>query len=191
MTVDLIELSWLWAGRVLYSVSLGLKVRDTMEKIKLSGCFMHFEGISEQLSKVSRPRIKKFVECRSKWVKLDCQQAEIAASSYEKFDDESVGIYLQETETINLEWYHHMKCYKKFCDEEKIRRQAKKEDMKPCTSNEQPPGEPSRKLTRTSTVAANKTLPQKNKHVLPERCIICQKDSSWFSKDKVSYFLLF
>ena len=149
---------------------------------------MHFEGITEQLSKVSRQRIKQFMECRSKWVKFNCQQAEIAASSYEKFDYESVNLYLEEKENINLEWYHHMKCYKKICDEEKIRRQAKKEETKPCTSNEELPGEPRRKLSRTSTVAANKTLPQKNKHVLPERCIICQKDSSWFSKDKVRHF---
>ena len=31
-------------------------------------------------------------------------------------------------DSINLEWYHHMKCWKTFCDEEKIRRQQRKEE---------------------------------------------------------------
>jgi hypothetical protein len=28
-------------------------------------------------------------------------------------------------ETINLEWYHHMKCWKRFCDEEKRRKRRR------------------------------------------------------------------
>ena len=29
-------------------------------------------------------------------------------------------------DNINLEWYHHLKCWKRFCDEGKIRRQQRK-----------------------------------------------------------------
>jgi hypothetical protein len=39
------------------------------------------------------------------------------------------------TDTINLEWYHHMKCWKRFCDEEKIRRQQRKEEKGRVTSS--------------------------------------------------------
>jgi hypothetical protein len=42
-----------------------------------------------------------------------------------------------------------------------------------------------RKVTRDSCAQSNKDLPQRNKHVLPECCIICGKDSSWFLRDKV------
>ena len=38
-------------------------------------------------------------------------------------------------DTINLEWYHHMKCWKRFCDEEKIRRQQRKEEKEEGTSS--------------------------------------------------------
>ena len=31
-------------------------------------------------------------------------------------------------DSINLEWYHHMKCWKRFCDEKKIWRQQRKEE---------------------------------------------------------------
>ena len=52
---------------------------------------MHFDGVTEQLCKVTRERLKKFLECRSKWAKLKCQQAEIAKKSYENIDDGSVN----------------------------------------------------------------------------------------------------
>ena len=38
-------------------------------------------------------------------------------------------------DSINLEWYHHMKCWKRFCDEEKIRRQLRKEERGEGTSS--------------------------------------------------------
>ena len=58
---------------------------------RISSCFMHFEGVTEQLCQVSRQRLKKFIECRHKWAKLDCVQADIAKSSYNKFDDDFVN----------------------------------------------------------------------------------------------------
>lgn len=131
---------------------------------------------------------------------LNCLQAEIAKDSYDKFDDEFVNSYLAENtnESFDLEWYHHMKCYKKFSDEGKIRRQQIKEENGASTSKEkvaidhtchmEPAVEPSRKITvitRNSVKEPSKTLPQRNKHVLPECCIICGRDSSWFSRDKV------
>ena len=60
---------------------------------RISSCFMHFEGVTEQLCQVSRQRLKKFIECRHKWAKLDCVQADIAKSSYNKFDDDFVNTY--------------------------------------------------------------------------------------------------
>jgi DNA phosphorothioation-dependent restriction protein DptG len=48
--------------------------------------------------------------------------------SYENIDDGSVNSYMEKNpDTINLEWYHHMKSWKRFCDEEKILRQQRKE----------------------------------------------------------------
>ncbi len=118
---------------------------------------MHFDGVTEQLCKVTRQRLKKFLECRSKWAKLKCEQAEMAKKSYDNIDDRSVNSYMEKNpESINLEWYH-LQCYKKFCDEEKIRRQQKKEEKgegtssKTITSTKVPhvdvePIEPRRKL---------------------------------------------
>ncbi len=79
--------------------------RQAMEDIKIVDCFMHFDGITEPLSKISRQRLKKFIECRPKWAKLECQQAEIANRLYEKFDDETVEAFLDESpKVIVLEW---------------------------------------------------------------------------------------
>ena len=41
-------------------------------------------------------------------------------------------------DSINLEWYHHMKCWKTFCDEGKIRRQQRKEEKGEGTSSKGP-----------------------------------------------------
>jgi hypothetical protein len=100
-------------------------------------------------------------------------------------------------DSINLEWYHHMKCWKRFCDEEKIRRQLRKEERgegtssKGLTSTDESHVEvepvPKRKMTRQSVAETIKTLPKRNAHVLLEICIICGRDASWFSLDKVCY----
>ena len=96
---------------------------------KCLSCFMHFDGVSEQLSKVTHLRLQKVIEIRHKWKDLSCEQAEIAGRSNELFDDESVKLFLEDNcENFDLEWYYHIKCYKKFCDEEKVRRQQKKEN---------------------------------------------------------------
>ena len=44
---------------------------------------MHFDGVTEQLCKTTRERLKKFLQCRSNWAKLNCRHTEIAKTSYE------------------------------------------------------------------------------------------------------------
>ena len=40
--------------------------------------------------------------------------------SYKNIVDGSVTSYMEKNpDSINLEWYHHMKCWKRFCDEGK------------------------------------------------------------------------
>jgi hypothetical protein len=93
------------------------------DKIKISSCFMHFDGVKEPLSKISQQRLKKIVQCRPKWAKFHCEV-------YNLFEDSSVNSYsVKDDENFDIEWYHHMKFYKKFCDEEKIRRQEKRGKM--------------------------------------------------------------
>ena len=109
---------------------------EDIYNIQISSCFMHFDGVTEQLCKVIRQRLKKCLECRSK---LNCQQAEIAKKSYENIDDGSVTSYMEKNpDSINLEWYHHMKCWKTFCDEGTIRRQQRKEEKGEGTSSKRP-----------------------------------------------------
>ena len=134
-----------------------------------------------------------FIECREKWAKLHCEQANIAKNSYDIFDDSYLNSQLlKDDESFDLDCYYHKTCYKKFCDEEKISRQQKKEDSANTESissrvgmEVMKPIELRRKLTRNSDAQSSKAMPQRNKHVLPECCIICGRDSSWFTKDKV------
>ena len=84
---------------------------------------------------------KKCLECRSKWAKLNYQQAEIAKNWYENIDDGSITSYMEKNpDSRNLEWYHHIKCWKwnTFCDEGKIRRQQRKEGKGEGTSSNGP-----------------------------------------------------
>ena len=77
---------------------------EDIYNIRISSCFMHFVGVPEQICKVTRQRLKKFLECRSKWAKLNCQQAEIAKKAYENINDGSVISYMDTNpDSINLE----------------------------------------------------------------------------------------
>ena len=60
---------------------------EDIYNIRISSCFVHFDGVTEQLCKVTRQRLKKILDGSSKWAKLNCQQAEIAKKSYENIDD--------------------------------------------------------------------------------------------------------
>ena len=60
---------------------------EDIYNIRISSCFMHFDGVTEQLCKVTRHRLNKFLDGSSKWAKRNCQQAEIAKKSYENIDD--------------------------------------------------------------------------------------------------------
>ena len=74
---------------------------EDIYNIRISSCFMHFDGVTEQLCKVIRQRLKKCLECRSKWAKLNCQQAK---KSYENIVDGSVTSYMEKNpDSINLE----------------------------------------------------------------------------------------
>ena len=167
----------------------------TEDKLKgqIPSCLMYFEDVKQNLFKISRIRLKKFFECREKWAKLHFQQATIAKNSYDILDDSYLNSNLsKDDESFDLDFYYHKTCYKKFCDEEKNCRQQKKEDGANtdniCSRVEvevMEPVEPRRKLTRNSDAQASKVMPQRSKHVLPERCIICGRDSSWFTRDKV------
>ena len=64
---------------------------EDIYNIRISSCFMHFDGVREQFCKVTRQRLKKCLECRFKWAKLNCQQAEIAEKTYQNIDDGSVN----------------------------------------------------------------------------------------------------
>ena len=104
----------------------------TQDKLKaqIPSCLMHFEGVKQNLFKIPLIRLKKFIECRGKWAKLHCQQATVAKNSYDILDDSYLNSNLsKDDESFDLDMYYHKTCYKKFCDEEKICRQQKKEDI--------------------------------------------------------------
>eukprot|EP00794_Sanderia_malayensis_P013136 gene13136-14488_t len=136
------------------------ETNEDITKSEISSCFMHFDGVVESLSKVSLKRIKKFITCRSKWAELQCQQGEIARQSFNLFSDECVkNSYIEEHQNnFDLKWFHHAKCYKKFCDEELIRRQHSKQktqEQESCcsTQTEKEVETRARKLTRLSLLS--------------------------------------
>ena len=121
-------------------------------KGQIQSCFTHFEGVKEYRFKVSHLRLQKFIECRKKWAKLHCEQANIAKNSYDIFDDSYLNSQLsKDNESFDLDCYHKT-CYKKFCaNTESISSRVEMEVMKPV--------EPRRKLTRNSDAQPSKAMP--------------------------------
>ena len=56
---------------------------------KTIAAFFVLHGVSEPLSKVSRQKLKKFIECKQKWKVPKCEQVETADHLYNIFDDET------------------------------------------------------------------------------------------------------
>ena len=80
-------------------------------------------------------------------------------------------------DSINLEWYHHMKCWKTFYDEGKIRRQQRKEEKGEETSSKGPTS------TEVSSVEVEPPC-YKETRMCFQRYVFLW-DASWFSLDKV------
>ena len=152
--------------------------------LKLSKCFNHFDDVSQSLSltQVTSQRLLKFLSCRKRWVKLDGEKSEICKKSYDLFTDEDVVEFLSANTCENLQWYYHQNCYKRICDENKLKTVEAKQQF--CKSNfEKIESEPRRKLTRLSLAQDKKKesgVPARTHHVLPPRCIICEKESDLF-----------
>ena len=94
--------------------------------IKITSCFLRFEGIKDCLSEITKQRIKKFLSCRRRWADIKGKEGDVARKSYELFEDKLLADYLSSHAEFQLRWPYHKACYKKFCDVEKIRRAEEK-----------------------------------------------------------------
>ena len=74
--------------------------------------FCNFDGVSQPLSKITRERLKKFLECRQKWNKLKREPVKIAGQPYKLFNDESVYLFLEkhpDNNDLGLKLNYHAK----------------------------------------------------------------------------------
>ena len=159
-----------------------------VNELHFKSCFMHFGDICETVFPITKARLEKFIACRKRWVNLNCEQAEICRNSYECFSDETVLDYVLKG-NFELDWPYHKTCYKRLCDEEKIRRAETKASL--CCEVENPQTvNININIKRRSTRLAEESPRNRarNDHVLPERCIICQRETPWFKMDKVKPF---
>ena len=155
-----------------------------IKNLKLCKCFIHFDDVSQSLTQVTDQRLSKFISCRKRWVKLEGEKSEICRKSYGLFTDEDVAEFLSANTCENLQWYYHQNCYKRICDEYKLKmveaKHVSSESNKEKTGSEV--NEPQKKLTRLSfgNDAQVSGVPARTYHVLQPRCIICEKESDLF-----------
>ena len=160
--------------------------------LKLSRCFIHFNDVSQALTQVTSQRLLKFISCRKRWVNLEGEKSDICRKSYGFFTDEDVAKLLSENRCNNLQWYYHQNCYKRICDENKLKTVEAK--YQSCQSNqEKTDNEPQRKLTRLSLTQGNKEsgIQARTSYVLPPRCIICEKESDLFVMVSLNIIIIF
>ena len=110
--------------------------RELPKIVKL--CSMHFNDVRETTLLITKQRLAKFLSCRRKWSRLDGEHAEICRESYSIFSDE-LGQEKIDSDNFDLEWHYHKTCYKRLCDEEKIRRAEAKSINK--TDNKETDGD--------------------------------------------------
>ena len=90
-------------------------------KLKLYYCFIHFDDVSQSLTQVTLQRLLKFISCRKRWVKLEGEKSDICQKSYNLFTDEDVVEFFSANTCEDLQWYYHQNCYKRICDENKLK----------------------------------------------------------------------
>ncbi len=99
-----------------------------LKHLKLNKCFIHFDDVSQSLTKITEARLKKFVACRARWAELG-QKSDICRQTYKLFSDENVDRHFSGTiccGECNLDWYYHQNCYKRLCDENKLQKAEEK-----------------------------------------------------------------
>ena len=164
------------------------------KKLSSRQCFIHFKGKSGEICKLTSHTIIKINEYCEKWLSLDGEQSQIAANVAEKVKRWSLDTEGELREEIeNVEY--HKECYIRFCDKTKIERSEKR--VKKIALNQ---GEAStfvpeptdddrsvletvaRVSPRTQLKSGKEKVPRRNKHILPEQCIICKKRDSYISE---------
>ena len=157
-------------------------------------CFIHFEGKSGELCLLTPHTISKISEYCDKWINLDGEQSEIApniASRIKRWSFDLEG-ELEREEIENTRY--HKECYIRFCDKTKVERAEKRKKKEEEELSEQ--GEPSssssdqiapvsvRVSPRTTLTSGSGRITRRNRHILPEQCIICKKPDAYIV-DKV------
>lgn len=133
-------------------------------------CCIHI--VSEEKSAVlpiSENCLSKIIECTKKWKHLDGIQRAVAEKLSETFE-----------ECANLGGLgYHIQCYRRFTDKTKIERAVKRCAKLKNTIPDDVIATPPRKSARLSLTPCSAGLKQRsasrrNRHVLPEQCIICK-----------------
>ena len=139
-----------------------------IQSVEFHSCIIHFEDVKQSTSVISKARLNKLVSCRNRWIKLEGEKADLCRKSYEHFTDEQLL-------NVAQKWYIHENCYKRICDENKIKKAEDKfRSTQSATSDVQGA---SARLKRLSRKAAHHG---RNEYVLPVQCIICEKDTDQF-----------
>ena len=80
---------------------------------------MHFNDVKETTNLITKQHLAKFLSCGKRWSRLDGEHAKICCKSCNNFSDQ---FGQEKIDNFDLEWHYHKTCYKRLCDEEKIRR---------------------------------------------------------------------
>ena len=146
------------------------KIADdvNIHDVEFQSCITHFEDVKQSTSLISKARLNKLVSCQNRWIKLEGEKTDLCRKSYEHVPD-------QQLLNSRQKWLMHENCYKRICDENKIK---KAEDRFRSTQSvtSDVPGMSSQ-LKRSSRKASHHG---RNEHVLPVQCIICEKDTDLF-----------
>ena len=92
-----------------------------IKNLKSCKCFIHFDDVSQSLTQVTSQHLLKFISCRKRWIKLENEKSDICRKSYSLFTDEDVVEFLSANSCEHMQWFYHQNCYKRICDENKLK----------------------------------------------------------------------
>ena len=159
-------------------------------------CFIHFQGKTGDLLKLTCHTLVKIKEYCLEWINLEGEPKEIAEKIIDVVrtwpDSESDVL---PTEAVDFRY--HKECYVRFCDKTKVARCIKKKEKasEQSVKEQRIPKSHSEKRSSTrlasivsASASTSSTTERRSIHVLPVQCIICKRKEAYVM-DKVFYIL--
>ena len=111
----------------MYQSNMADETNCSLMHLKLNKSFIHFDNVLQPLVKITQTHLKKFSACRKRLAKFEGLRSAICHHLYELSSDKDIENHFSCSNCCGeLNWHYHQNCYKRICDENKLKKAEEK-----------------------------------------------------------------